>query len=248
VTLGKKIEGTLERFFTKGKTPHAFLVLGDEEAREQAEKLFVKFLAGLPAYAGRPAQAGDKKLNPDLFVYDGAFLGIEDAHEIGRKALQGAWGEAKVFLIKSAVIGREAAAALLKLLEEPPEKTYFIISAVSENFVSAPLYSRLVVIRLGIRPTKKDAELLKKMDLQNVQRELLFAPGFSKEREKTEEFLRVFEFWIRDRIKGAGEEKTKEIRGLLEDFFEIKKRLAARTYGARLLLEHLIISKSYLRI
>ena len=86
------------------------------------------------------------------------------------------------------------------------------------------------------------------MDLQNVQRELLFAPGFSKEREKTEEFLRVFEFWIRDRIKGAGEEKTKEIRGLLEDFFEIKKRLAARTYGARLLLEHLIISKSYLRI
>lgn len=241
MNLGKKTKEKLKIFFAKKTLAHAWLVLGDEETREYAEKLFIKFLAG------RSAGAGDKKFNPDLFVYDKEFLGIEDAHEIGKKALQGAFGEVKIFLIKSAMVGREAEAALLKLLEEPPEKTYFIISASSENFISAPLYSRLVIIRLGSRPTKKDAELLKKIDSQNVQKELLLAGLRSKERGKTEEFLRVFEFWIRDKIKQAPGEKVKEAGELLNDFFEIKKRLAARTYGARLALEHLIISKSYLK-
>ena len=52
----------------------------------------------------------------------------------------------KIFILDASALTREAEAALLKLLEEPPPYTYFIIEAKSRDAISPTFRSRLAEI------------------------------------------------------------------------------------------------------
>ena len=54
--------------------------------------------------------------------------------------------EEKIFVLDVGGLTREAEAALLKLLEEPPSNTYFVLEAKSRDAISPILRSRLVEI------------------------------------------------------------------------------------------------------
>ena len=246
--LGKRKESQFRKFFEKGEPPHAFLLLGGQAARREAEELLVKFLSCQSKNWCKQCPSCCNKIKLDFHLYEKPFLGLEEAHEIAAWAQKSSFGEAKIFILKSRLFGREAEAALLKLVEEPPAATYFVVSAFSENVFSPPFLSRFAVFRTETGPDESEREFLKKYAGGEVQKELLQAAAFAKNSEKAEEFLRIMELWFRVQIKKRRAEELKALALLLEDFFESKKRAAAKTYRPAMLLEHFIISKSYLEI
>ncbi|MEK7649339.1 MAG: hypothetical protein AAB367_00020 [Patescibacteria group bacterium] len=72
-------------------------------------------------------------------------LGIDDAHEIQRKAMVSVGTDTQIFVILRAdMMTREAAEAMLKTLEEPPAGSIFFLVADSVD-IPATLLSRVTV-------------------------------------------------------------------------------------------------------
>lgn len=209
-----------------GKKHHAFLLTGSGPARARREESLIKSL--------NPAGG-------EIRRFEGAALKIEQARELRRAALQKAWeGNSKIFLLKTAAILPEAQAALLKIVEEPPDDTYFIFSLPSENSLLPTLRSRLFPLRLGAGKGPKETSP------PGIQKALLQSAVFSKNREQTEEFLRGREFWLGEKLRHTPKQDFKRVLEILEDFFEIKKRFYQKTYYNKMLLEHLALSRAYL--
>jgi DNA polymerase III subunit delta' len=86
-----------------------------------------------------------------------------------RAALTPAMGHRKVFLLAEAdrlvpqESSPEAANALLKLLEEPPANTQFLLTAVDQNRLLPTIRSRVVPLRLGRLPNVEVERFLAEM-------------------------------------------------------------------------------------
>jgi DNA polymerase-3 subunit delta' len=94
-------------------------------------------------------------VHPDVIVVEreGAFLGIDQAREIRRLAMRTPnEGARKVLLIPEFHLAQDAVPALLKIVEEPPASTVFVILAdhVSPELVTVA--SRCVRIDFGPLP------------------------------------------------------------------------------------------------
>ncbi len=244
--LAHPYEKFLRKLFSGGLKAQSFLLAGSGASRGRAEELLVKFLICKTRDFCKRCENCALEINPDLHVYAGALLKMEDAKEIERKAHQSAWRDSKIFLIKTDFIGWEAQAAFLKTIEEPNPGTYFIISISSEHALSLPLASRLTTFHLGTSKPDSDSAARKKLLSGRTGQELLNAAVFAKDRTRLEEALQAFEFWAEEKIRQAPAPQLKNLAGFLEDIFEIKTRFYARTYFNQMLLEHLIISRLYL--
>ncbi|MDP3785012.1 MAG: hypothetical protein Q8R12_02960 [bacterium] len=244
--LAHPYEKFLRKLFSGGLKAQSFLLAGSGAGRERAEELLVKFLTCKTRDFCKRCESCALELNPDLYVYEGALLKLEEAKEIERKAHQSAWRDSKIFLIKTDFIGWEAQAAFLKTIEEPNPDTYFIISISSENALSLPLASRLTAFHLAPSKPDLDSATRKKFISGGAGQELLNAAVFAKDRTRLEEALEAFEFWAEEKIRQAPASQLKTLAVFLEDLFEIKSRFYAKTYFNRMLLEHLIISRLYL--
>ena len=101
--------------------------------------------------------------HPDVIVIEreGAFLGIEQAREIRRLAMRTPnEGSRKVLVIPEFHLAQDAVPALLKVVEEPPPSTVFVILAdhVSPELVT--IASRCVRIDFGPLPVERLVETL----------------------------------------------------------------------------------------
>lgn len=82
---------------------------------------------------------------------NGAPIKMEQAHEIRSFLHLQVWGRARVVLIEDAHhLNSQAANALLKSLEEPPEKTFYILTATNAHRLLSTIRSRCQVIRIGL--------------------------------------------------------------------------------------------------
>ncbi|MCC7405197.1 MAG: AAA family ATPase [Bdellovibrionales bacterium] len=80
---------------------------------------------------------------------DGLQIKMEQAQEVLRFLNLQAWGKARIVLLEDAhLLNVQAANALLKSLEEPPEKTFFILTAINAQSVLATIRSRSQLVRL----------------------------------------------------------------------------------------------------
>ncbi len=244
--LAKPYEKFLRKLFSGGLKAQSFLLAGEGENRERAEEILIKFLVCETKNFCKRCEACALEINPDLHIYGGALLKMEEAKEIESQAHRSAWQGSKIFLIKTDFIGREAQAALLKTIEEPHLNTYFIISASSENALLTPLLSRLTPFYLEVPKTDPDLEAHKKLISGGITQKLANAAVFAKDRSKLESAFRTFEFWAEEKIRKSSASELKNLAGFLEDIFEMKTRFYAKTYFNRMLLEHLIISRLYL--
>ncbi|MCB0384872.1 MAG: DNA polymerase III subunit [Bdellovibrionales bacterium] len=81
---------------------------------------------------------------------DGSQIKMDQAQEILRFLNLQAWGKARVIIIEDAhLLNVQAANALLKSLEEPPEKTFFILTALNAYGVLPTIRSRSQVSRFA---------------------------------------------------------------------------------------------------
>lgn len=237
----------LKKFFARSPFSRAFLAVGEGESHEKLLQALVERLCRNvepPAFDIAFEHPVLQML--DMHRYDGEALHIDAAREIHEKAHQTSWTGAKIFLIRCGYISGEAQAVLLKTLEEPSANTYFIITAKSEAAFSAPLLSRLTTLKAAKTKLQETGYKLEERAPTSLKKELEEAAEAAKERASAEKFLDTLEIWAHNEMKGGRRDSVKLAR-FIKDLLETKAKFFERTYFTRMLLEHIVISRAYLR-
>lgn len=145
----------LRRLRTSGRNVHAYLIAGPRGSgrRTAARALAAAVLCRSPAGGDACGQCPDCRdvvagRHPDLHLLAGHRL--DDAKAIVEAAaLRPARGAHSVFVLADAdALTPEAAAALLKAIEEPAPGALFILTAVSPGHVPETIVSRCQVVPL----------------------------------------------------------------------------------------------------
>ncbi len=142
-----------------GRAAHAFLVTGE---RGLGKRTYSRLLAAalLCKAKIRPCMSctschkalADSHPDVSLIAGEGArSFHIDAVRELRRKAqVRPNEADAKVFILANCEsMTAQAQNALLKLLEEPPENTYFILTASGRAELLETVYSRVMEIRLS---------------------------------------------------------------------------------------------------
>lgn len=202
---------------------HAYLLLGErEEVGSHIENLF--------------SDAGINVLgNPDVFILERDVFAVDDARELGERAVEKAFGEKKIFVVHAQKFTPEAQNALLKTLEDPVANTHFIISAREAQMFLPTLLSRMHAIRVG--GESGEGNEAKRFLKKSLKQRIDFAKRFADEKDERgagalAEFLDSLLLLLR--AEKASLETQKKIMTL---------RTYARDSAAmpRLILEHLAL-------
>jgi len=120
--------------------------------------------------------------NPDVLikVYDS--FGIADSREITRFAQMRPLGEIKCIVWSTAIITEEAQDALLKIFEEPPERTHFFLIVQSKDILRPTLLSRVRTISIREKDdTNTEAENFLNM---NYDSRIKYVAKIAKDKDK----------------------------------------------------------------
>lgn len=173
--------------------------------------------------------------NPDVFEKSFNVFGVDDAREVGDRAVEKAFGELKLFIISAEKFTTEAQNALLKTLEDPVPNTHFFICAKEAGVLLPTLLSRLHKINLG-----REGEIgteVEKFLKKTLKQRLDFAKKFNDEREE----------------RGAGalanflDSLLLKLKEQKEPLDVMKKVLTLRTFArdsgasSKIILEHLAL-------
>ncbi len=163
------------RIFRHGNLAHAWLLAGQEGTGKEE---LARVMAGL-LMCDRPLLDQEyvepcgvcvhcnklsRGTHPDLIVTEpeGAFIKLHQIHSL-QKAIAYPPLEARnraVLLLHAHRMNREAANALLKTLEEPPDRTFLILTASSMNSLLPTTVSRCQIISCGGIETADIASVL----------------------------------------------------------------------------------------
>ena len=165
------------------------------------------------------------------------YMSVRDAASLLRKLNMKAYeGEFKIAIIWMAEKMRtDTANKLLKLLEEPPEKTVFLLIAEDQDQLLATIKSRTALVKIpAIEISQVEEALVERLgcDPQQAHDAALISEGnwsnachFVKESEDRKFFFTTFQQWMRlcfraayselidfsNNIKSLGREKQKEL-------------------------------------
>ena len=146
---------------------HAYMLVGPRGsgarsvARAFAAALLIDGLDG--EAAARAQQLALDEKHPDLHVFErvGAFISVDQADAIIREASRSPIeASRKVLVLVDFHLVRDAGPALLKIIEEPPPSTVFVVLAESVPPELVPIASRCIRVELGAVATEVVAELL----------------------------------------------------------------------------------------
>lgn len=148
----------LERALAKNRVSQAYFFCGQRHIGKTSLALdFARALTcagGPPAPCGKCAACGiDQKSGPDLFLIDkDDEIKISEIRELQKKfALKSFFNNRRVAIIADAgLMNDQAANALLKILEEPSEKTHFILVSTHYARVPATIASRTQRVFFGV--------------------------------------------------------------------------------------------------
>jgi DNA polymerase III delta prime subunit len=239
-------ENFLRKLFLRELRSQAFIITGDEDERVKGIDLLTKFLTCEKKEICKKCKYCLVKTSPDLYVYEDTSLAMDDAKEIRSRASQSGFNGTKIFVLKNRFFPLESQTALLKTIEEPTTDTFFIISTASKEGLLPAFLSRVTALNTAWSKTENNSASFKKINAGGIKKQLEAVSILSKEREKAETFLNAMEFWAESKLKEATENNAKIFITFLEDLLQTKKRFYMKTYYNRMLLEHMLISKTYL--
>lgn len=137
------------------------------------------FAAAIQCDAGGCAECQSCKLvlsrnHPDVLLLapSGLSIGVDETRDlIGKAYLEPAIGKWQIFIIEDADrLTVPAANSLLKVLEEPPSRTFFVLCAPAAEDVLPTIKSRCRHLGLRLPRTEQVAQLL--IDRNNIEPEL----------------------------------------------------------------------------
>lgn len=170
---------TLDSLFADGRCPHAVLIDGgSHEEREALARLTAKRIVCSDALEGpcnvcENCRKADENIHPDIitltkpddkkfFVKNDVKNMVAQAHLTPNDALK------KVYILSEIhQMNEESQNLLLKILEEPPHYTAFVLTSQNANGVIGTVLSRVVRLRLGknddVQFSEKAIEVVKKL-------------------------------------------------------------------------------------
>lgn len=161
VSFTESILNTLDSFFSDGRKPHAMLIDGgSREEREALSLLAAKMLVCenpriTPCGECENCRKAKEKIHPDIITVKKPddkkhFVKDDVKRMVGEAYLTPNEASTKVYIISEVqLMTEESQNLLLKILEEPPVYTSFILTAQTANAVIGTVLSRVVRLRLG---------------------------------------------------------------------------------------------------
>jgi hypothetical protein len=149
-----------------------------------------------------------------------------------------------VLITGSEALTVEAQNALLKILEEPPSPTVFLLSAASERQLLATVVSRCQKVQLsaeqsgeasGISPVSLADIVSQPLDAQFAQAETL---------AKSEDLPAILDEWalaLRPRMRAGDREAAR----LIELLLSAKEKMCETQASRRLILEHVFVEATH---
>ncbi len=157
----ESVLNSLDSFFADGRCPHALLIDGAGEVqRESLSRLAAKMIVcsnkeRTPCGACENCRKTDENIHPDIITVkkpdDKKFFVKADVKKIVADAyLTPNEATKKVYIISEIHnMNEESQNLLLKILEEPPSYTAFVLTSQNANAVIGTVLSRVVRLRLG---------------------------------------------------------------------------------------------------
>lgn len=161
INFSENILSVLDSFFADGRCPHAILIDGGGELqRESLARLVAKMIVcnnseRTPCGACESCRKADENIHPDIITVtkpdDRKTFVKADVKKVVADAYLTPNDSAKKVYILSELqnMTEESQNLLLKILEEPPSYTAFVLTAYSANTVIGTVLSRTSRIRLG---------------------------------------------------------------------------------------------------
>lgn len=210
----------------KGKIPHAMMFTGIEGAGKRAAAVRFAMACNcegdkeasdsLPPHCEscRSCRKIASGIHPDLCIIEpsGVFIKIDQIRELGNLLAMKPY-EAKirvVIIAEAGAMNPEASNALLKMLEEPPDRTILILTAREKTDLLPTIVSRCQPIRFMPvkQESKENAEQISRnqrilkelcaLSLQPLNVALSFAEKLAKDKDKLRSDLMLMASWFRD--------------------------------------------------
>lgn len=237
----------LKSHIEKKEFHHAYLLCGKiDVCGKMAEEVARAILA-------------EENLNnhPDFWRGQFGLFGINDSHNlIDRASKKSFFGNGKVFVLEVFSFNTESSNALLKLLEEPTEKTYFLVIVSSIDVVVPTLRSRFTIVAdvsvdkeideeslevgkkfLNSLPSKRLEMVKKKFVKKEEENELL--PNSSANKQEAIKFLNILEFLLEKELRTP--DKEKKAKKGLENLSKSGQFIFDRGSLSKMILEHLAL-------
>ncbi|HHT62921.1 MAG: ATP-binding protein [Bacillota bacterium] len=208
----------LQQTVKSGLLGHAYLFLGPKDKTMENALSFAQAVNCISPVDGRGCQVclSCRKIShgnhPDVIITDpeGTSFKIEQGRELQKKLSYKHYeAKYKVLILRGADLMTVAAAnSMLKILEEPPEQTMFILTGENGDNILPTVLSRCQVIKFGPEEGEavegSEVEIEQAIDLvQNLPQgdycELLkISESWEKNRENVKKFLEAILIWFRD--------------------------------------------------
>lgn len=150
----ERVEKILERIIESEKIPHAFLFYGKEGVGKYSFAIeFSKIINGL----------NRSSASKDITIIEGErTIGIDKIRELKRVSYLSPQGKFRINIINNAhLLTVEAGNSLLKILEEPPQGTIFILITPYPEKLPDTVTSRCFPVHFSPIPTKSIEEKIK---------------------------------------------------------------------------------------
>jgi hypothetical protein len=174
--------------------------------------------------------------NPDVTIaqYPEDAYGIEEARALKARATQAPFGSAQVFILVFEAITRPAQNALLKLLEEPAQDTYFILIVPNTHILLPTVRSRVAYMGRHVDETNTD-EVQRFLAGTPAERSLMIKHIIKEsDRIRARKFCDALEVYYR---ANGGVEKHPDA---LREVMFVRSYITDPSSSPKMLLEHLV--------
>ncbi len=163
------VMNSLENLFLKGRCPHAILICGSDEAKRAAAsrlaaQIIVCSKGSKPCCECENCRKAEEDIHPDIVTFEKPEDKKKFVKDDVKKMVASAYltpneAEKKVFIISEMQnMNEECQNLLLKILEEPPVYTTFVLTSQSANVILGTVLSRVVRVNLGSSQGKSYSE------------------------------------------------------------------------------------------
>lgn len=178
--------------------------------------------------------------NPDFELIQTQRFGVDDARALALRAAQMPLGGAQLFVLVATTLTVEAQNALLKLLEEPGQFTYFVLVVPSREQLLPTVRSRLEFSGLYRSVDAVDADVGAFLGADLGERlEYVKTLSEAKDKVRTRAFLDALEFRV---YRAHNEQASAASRQFLTELAFVRTYIFDRSASVKMLLEHLALA------
>lgn len=238
--INDQLKSELLKTVSGGRRPHAVLIDGGTESEREdiaylLAKIYVCDNAGESSFCGAcsSCRKADEKIHPDIIKVtkpdDKKFFRKEDVKAVVENSYQTPNEASKrVFILSEMQLMKvEVQNVLLKILEEPPSYTAFILTVESANSVIGTVLSRVSRFRIGEKSddltfSEKSINVIKQVVealSSNYEYDIILATApLDGNKQLTCEVLKALSVFFRDAlaIKNGGRALIKELESEAE--------------------------------